>query len=90
MELRTLGYFVAVAETGSVSAAADVVHVTQPAISRQIRQLETELGVELFARSAGRLQLSAAGRQSRPPAPDVGRRAEGPRTAARSFAGGRL
>ncbi|WP_332664595.1 LysR family transcriptional regulator, partial [Aeromicrobium sp.] len=79
MELRTLGYFVAVAETGSVSAAADVVHVTQPAISRQIRQLESELGVELFARSAGRLQLSAAGRQFLPHAQDVLRRADGAR-----------
>ena len=90
MELRTLGYFVAVAETGSVSAAADVVHVTQPAISRQIRQLETELGVELFARAAGRLQLSAAGRQFLPHAQDVLRRADGARSAARSYAAGRL
>jgi DNA-binding transcriptional LysR family regulator len=90
MELRTLGYFVAVAETGSVSAAAEVVHVTQPAISRQIRQLETELGVELFARTAGRLQLSAAGRQFLPHAQDVLRRADGARNAARSYAAGRL
>ena len=88
--MRTLGYFVAVAETGSVSAAAGVVHVTQPAISRQIRQLETELGVELFARTAGRLQLSAAGRQFLPHAQDVLRRADGARNAARSYAAGRL
>lgn len=90
MELRTLGYFVAVAESGSVSAAADVVHVTQPAISRQLRQLESELGIELFARSAGRLQLSAAGRQFLPHAQDVLRRAAGARDAARSYAAGRL
>src|SRR5829696_6414282 len=90
MELRTLGYFVAVAETGSVSAAAAVVHVAQPAISRQVRQLETELGVELFARSAGRLRLSAAGRQFLPHAQDVLRRADGARNAARSYAAGRL
>ena len=90
MELRTLGYFVAVAEAGTVSAAADTVHVTQPAISRQIRQLENELGVELFVRSAGRLQLSAAGRQFLPHAQDVLRRADGARNAARSYAAGRL
>lgn len=90
MELRTLGYFVAVAETGSVSAAADVVHVTQPAISRQLRQLETELGVDLFSRSAGRLRLSAAGREFLPHAQDVLRRADGARAAARSAAAGRL
>jgi DNA-binding transcriptional LysR family regulator len=90
MELRTLGYFVAVAETGSVSAAADVVHVTQPAISRQLRQLEHELGIELFARSAGRLRLSAAGRQFLPHAQDILRRADGARDAARSYAAGRL
>ena len=90
MELRTLGYFVAVAQSGSVSAAAEVVHVTQPAISRQIRQLETELGVELFTRSAGRLRLSAAGHQFLPHARDVLRRADGARAAARTYAAGRL
>jgi DNA-binding transcriptional LysR family regulator len=90
MELRTLGYFVAVAETGSVSAAADIVHVTQPAISRQIRQLENELGIELFARSGGRLRLSAAGRQFLSHARDVLRQADGARNAARSYAAGRL
>ncbi|MCL8252012.1 LysR family transcriptional regulator [Aeromicrobium fastidiosum] len=90
MELRTLGYFVAVADSGSVSAAADVVHVTQPAISRQLRQLEHDLGVDLFVRSAGRLRLSAAGRELLPYARDVLRRADGARAVARSYAAGRL
>lgn len=90
MELRTLGYFVAVADSGSVSAAADVVHVTQPAISRQLRQLERDLGVDLFVRSAGRLRLSAAGRAFLPHAEDVLRRAQGAQDAARSYAAGRL
>jgi DNA-binding transcriptional LysR family regulator len=90
MELRTLGYFVAVAETGSVSAAAAVVHVTQPAISRQLRQLERELGLELFTRSAGRLRLSAAGRQFLPHAQDVLHRADSARDVARTYAAGRL
>jgi DNA-binding transcriptional LysR family regulator len=90
MELRTLGYFVAVADAGSVSAAADVVHVTQPAVSRQLRQLETELGLELFARAGGRLHLTAAGRQFLPHARDVLRQADEARAAARSYAAGRL
>lgn len=90
MELRTLGYFVAVADAGSVSAAADAVHVTQPAVSRQLRQLEHDLGVDLFVRSAGRLRLSAAGREFLPHARDVLRRADGARAAARSYAAGRL
>ncbi len=90
MELRTLGYFVAVAESGSVSAAADTVHVTQPAISRQLRQLERDLGVDLFDRRGGRLTLSAAGREFLPHAQDVLRRADGARAAARSFGAGRL
>jgi DNA-binding transcriptional LysR family regulator len=90
MELRTLGYFVAVVEAGSVSAAAIAVHVTQPAISRQLRQLEHELGIALFIRSAGRLRLSAAGREFLPHARDVLRRADAARAAARSYAAGRL
>ncbi|MEO8095052.1 MAG: LysR family transcriptional regulator [Pseudolysinimonas sp.] len=90
MELRTLGYFVAVAGEGSVSAAADVVHVTQPAISRQLRQLEQQLGVELFVRSAGRLRLSAAGREFLPHAQDVLHAAASARDAARTYAAGRL
>ena len=61
MELRHLRYFLATAEAGSVSAAADVVHVTQPALSRQLRQLEGDLGVDLFDRSAGRLRLNRTG-----------------------------
>lgn len=48
MELRTLRYFVATADAGSVNAAAPIVHVTQPAISRQLAQLQRELGISLF------------------------------------------
>lgn len=90
MELRTLGYFVAVADAGSVSAAADVVHVTQPALSRQLRQLEKELGVALFTRGAGRLSLSAAGRAFLPRAREVLRSADAARAVARSSSAGRL
>ncbi|MEV5753732.1 LysR family transcriptional regulator [Actinoallomurus sp. NPDC052308] len=90
MELRTLRYFVAVAERGSVSAAADVVRVTQPALSRQIRQLERELKLTLFDRRGGPLGLTAAGRQFLPVARDVLRRADDALSAAEAFAAGRL
>jgi DNA-binding transcriptional LysR family regulator len=62
MQLRHLRYLVATVDAGSVNAAAAVVHVTQPALSRQLRQLEHDLGAELFERSAGRLSLNRTGR----------------------------
>ena len=62
MELRHLRYFVAAAETENVSRAAGKVHVSQPALSRQIRDLEEELGFELFERSAKSVRLTDAGK----------------------------
>ncbi len=62
MELRRLRYFVAVAETGSVSRAAIQLGIAQPPLGQQLRLLEAELGVTLFDRTARRLVLSAAGR----------------------------
>jgi DNA-binding transcriptional LysR family regulator len=51
MSLRQYEYALAVAEQGSVTAAAELLRVAQPSVSQQIRGLERELGVELFART---------------------------------------
>jgi len=63
MDLRRLRTFVAVAEVGSVSKAALRVHITQPALSRQIRDLQEELGLRLFDRIGRNLVLTAEGEQ---------------------------
>jgi DNA-binding transcriptional LysR family regulator len=62
MELRHLRYFVAAAEAENVSRAALQLHVSQPALSRQIHDLEEELRFPLFHRSAKSIRLTAAGR----------------------------
>src|SRR5271157_1506046 len=63
MELRHLRYFVAVAEEGSLTLAAENrLHTAQPSLSRQIRDLEYEVGVQLMIRSVHGIELTAAGR----------------------------
>src|SRR5665213_3635549 len=62
MELRHFRYFVAVAEEENVSRAALKLHVSQPGVSRQIQDLEDEIGFQLFERSAKSLKLTAAGK----------------------------
>ncbi len=66
VQLQRVRYFIAAAEAGTISAAGRSVFVTQPALSRQIRQLERELGVDLFDRSGGRLALSRSGMELLP------------------------
>ncbi|MFE0426024.1 LysR family transcriptional regulator, partial [Streptomyces sp. NPDC058953] len=61
MELRTLEYFVAVAEEGSFTKAAARCHVVQPAISQQIQNLERELGEPLFERRPRQVTLTPGG-----------------------------
>src|SRR5207302_3602867 len=62
VELRHLRYFVAVAEMENVSRAALKLHVYQPALSRQIRDLEDEIGFSLLERTAKSVRLTDAGR----------------------------
>ena len=62
MELRHLRYFVAVAEEENVSRAASKLHVSQPGVSRQIHDLEAELGFPLFGRTGKSVRLTASGK----------------------------
>ena len=63
MELRHLRYFVAVAEAGNLTVAAQqMLHTSQPSLSRQIRDLEDEVGAQLLTRRARGIELTPAGR----------------------------
>lgn len=61
MELRVLQYFLAVANKGSISKAAEFLHITQPTLSRQIKDLEDELGKILFIRGSKKITLTDDG-----------------------------
>jgi len=62
MELRHLHYFLKIAETSSFTQAAAALHVTQPTLSHQIKQLEQEIGTPLFDRVGRSIQITEAGR----------------------------
>jgi DNA-binding transcriptional LysR family regulator len=61
VDTRLLRYFVAVAEEGSLTRAAERLFVSQPALTKQIKQLETQLGVQLFTRSRTGMALTEPG-----------------------------
>ena len=61
MDIRVMEYFLAVVREGNISAAAQTLHVSQPGLSRQMRDLEEELGVILFERGSRRIRLTEEG-----------------------------
>ncbi len=71
MEIYQLRAFVTVARIGHLTRAAEVLHVTQPAVSGQIKALEEELGIALFDRKPGRIVLTRAGERMLPEAEKV-------------------
>lgn len=62
MELRHLQYFLSITECASMTEAASKIHVSQPALSNTIRELESELGYPLFERNGKRLQINESGK----------------------------
>jgi DNA-binding transcriptional LysR family regulator len=87
MELYQLRSFAAVAELGQLTKAAEKLHVSQPAVSAQIKALEDELGVVLFERVPHGMQLTTAGRRLLPQAARVVTAANALRGNARAFHG---
>lgn len=90
MELRLLETFRAVARLGTISAAATELLVSQPALSRQIQQLERDLGLTLFTRTGRRLELTAAGRRFLAAADSVASAVDSATSVASSLASGQL
>ena len=83
-----LRYFLAIVDSGSVTAASKELFVAQPSLSRQLRRFETSLGVQLFSRMDRRLVLTAAGRQFVPIARDLLARAAQADTMATAISAG--
>lgn len=71
MELRPLQYFLMIAREGTISGAAQVLHVSQPSLSRQMKDLEQELGCTLFTRGARHIELTEAGMRLRKRAEEI-------------------
>lgn len=62
MDLKQLEYFIAIAEEGKITLAAQRLHIAQPPLSQQLKNLEDELGLTLFDRTSRRLQITDAGK----------------------------
>lgn len=76
MDLKQLRYFVAVAETGNIGAAAKKLHISQPPVTRQIKRLEREVGGDLFVRTSRGVDLTEAGKALLDEARDILEHAE--------------
>lgn len=71
MEIRVLRYFIQIAREGNMSRAAEILHVSQPTLSKQIADLEVELGKKLFKRISGGIMLTDEGMLLRKRAEDI-------------------
>lgn len=89
-ELRRLRYFLAVAEERNFTRAAERLHIAQPALSRQVRELERELGVELLSRTTHKVEPTEAGRMLLERGPALLDAADSLWRGVRAFADGRL
>lgn len=87
MELYQLRTFVTVAEQGHITQAAEVLHLSQPAVTAQIKALEEELGLPLFERTAGGVALTRAGEELMPTARQILEGARGLRDQATGLRG---
>lgn len=85
MELTQLKQFVAVAETGSLSLAAERLYISQPALSTMLKKLESELGVALFHRTRNKITLNEAGELALQHAQRILAQAERMKTELREF-----
>jgi DNA-binding transcriptional LysR family regulator len=90
IDLRQLAYFITVVDQGSVTSAARSLHVTQPVLSRQLREMERRIGLSLFERDGRRLRLTPAGQEFAPVARDLLARSDEVERTAASLAAGRL
>jgi len=90
LDFRLLSYLVTTVDEGSANRAAAVLHISQPALSRQLRQLEGQLGLTLFQRQGRRLVLTRAGEQFVERARDLLAQADAVERTATSLASGRL
>ena len=71
MEIRVLRYFLEIARAGNMSRAAEALHVSQPTLSKQMKNLEQELGKKLFSRGSTGLSLTDEGMLLRKRAEDI-------------------
>jgi DNA-binding transcriptional LysR family regulator len=71
MEIYQLRTFVTVAQQGHLTQAAELLHLSQPAVTAQIKAIEEEVGMSLFERTAGGVVLTLAGQELLPRAQDI-------------------
>ena len=87
MDLRQIRYFIVVAQEGNISRAAERLHISQPALSRQMHALEDQLGVRLIERHGRGIRMTLAAEELLPRCAELVSRAEGLRGLANDLSG---